>query len=502
MVKKKNNITIFIIIALALLVLFGGNLFSLFIPRQDAFLIQYYAPGTNHPFADFSDTVTIDNGKNLWKFKITEIVKSGGDNQRCIQTVQVFKNNNLIETFIQNNLDPEGLVRTFLDDETNPEGFMRWKFDWSFGNAPSCSWVSNTYEINYSNEDFEMAIDVPTTTFIVGQNVTVNIEVVSNLNKAVLGNLNVDFTVPTFFGEETVTLIQEEMLSPGNNIFVFELLTNAPIEQIEILPRLEISLRGDSFNGLNSRHVEPAISGCGLSQGGIGRPCVGHEEGSGLSHTAIESDEFVFVGTVIGDSVLVSVSPQPIYLPLEGDVCPIGYDISEDGTYCIIDEFSGLACVLIGCPIVNDNQYICTSTGACAQGIFIPGNCVSDEECSELFGEVAPVCDVPSGACFNQIIYDEFVQCEIASDCINPCPGITSQCSNSICTYEGQCDETIIDCTNGFQCPEGATCELDEENNINSCVIEKFPVLLILGLIGIIIVFAILFFARARKKRR
>jgi hypothetical protein len=106
----------------------------------------------------------------------------------------------------------------------------------------------------------------------------------------------------------------------------------------------------------------------------------------------------------------------------------------------------------IGCPIVPGHNYYCTSSGICAETIFIEKQCTIDADCP-----TGTECDITSGLCIEKVIFEKVIQCNSNSECIIPCPGITANCIDNKCSYQGSCIPTIADC-NTLGCPSGFSC--------------------------------------------
>ena len=113
---------------------------------------------------------------------------------------------------------------------------------------------------------------------------------------------------------------------------------------------------------------------------------------------------------------------------------------SPNGMYCINDGIKGLGCTQLGCPPVVGSEYICTSSGDCAEIIYKYVNCTSNSSICD----AGMTCDTGTGACVKTEIITELKQCNAASDCYVPCPSMATTCNMGYCEYSGACEPVYI----------------------------------------------------------
>ena len=203
MVKRKNNQAILIVLAVVALVIFGGDLFSLFQPVEGRFGLSQFSiepafrdidhyiffvrngplvgsTRTNfqsNPFinSEFSDVVEIDSSRGVYRFE-TERFKLG--DRRCAQNIKVFKNNVLIDEI-------DGVETEFWDKKyflSNEEDIFIHAFQSSFiFEELECRAIVNSYVLQLSENDFNINVSTRQV-FVEGENISINIEIENNLD--------------------------------------------------------------------------------------------------------------------------------------------------------------------------------------------------------------------------------------------------------------------------------------------------------------------------------
>jgi len=453
-----------------------GDIFQLY-GRFRGALVEKRSNLNNFPQDPFSasvttDTVKINTGNNVFTF-ITKRYSSGEEggftttNAGCFQEIQVLKNGNKIDTIVSDDREGKSAEKqkSFFEDETQ-DSFVSVSMVENFYDGrgqfiQGCNYWKNEYNLKLPNDAFEFDISVPTQTFIEGEEVMVDVKVDNKLSEKVLADVSITFEAPTLFGFAQKTLIQETELNPGVNNLIFTLKPETAEGTLEIIPSVKVSFLGSNFEGLNFGTPTHAF---GFTD--IGQACSSADPCSVYITKVppkINPDAWIPVGIVRGDSELVSISPRPLYLPLEGDACPNEYFVNEDKTFCIRDDVRDLTCNIIGCPVIGGVEYQCTSAGICAETIFVDRSCTSDEMCNPNNASDLS-CDIDSGLCIKSQIFKEVIQCEVAGDCPAICDGLVASCSEqNKCTYSGECVVQQFGC-NQVGCAEGFTC--NEGKNI------------------------------------
>jgi len=306
--------------------------------------------------------------------------------------------------------------------------------------AGSCYTIINDYIFTLKPEDFELNITAMQEQVFEGQLVAVNVSIKNNYGSPILGKLTVDFEVPTTIGSAKKT--EEKMLTIpiGQSDHLFTIPTTQVTDKIYATPKVDFLMKGSDFQGTNYLCYGQTI----------------------MKDRALSSCEFVQIGEIKEKTFTVNIIPKPLYIKKPTTGCPIGYsENTGDKSLCLRDDIKSLSCFQLGCPVIAGNEYKCTSSGFCAETVFIQKNCTLDSDCPS-----DTKCDVGSGLCIKTEIFDRILQCDTASDCANPCIGKTAVCSLNKCEYSGVCIPTTIDCR-VVGCPE--TYECSTSNNQYVC---------------------------------
>lgn len=165
------------------------------------------------------------------------------------------------------------------------------------------------------------------------------------------------------------------------------------------------------------------------------------------------------------------IAPKPLTLSKNPDqTCIEGYEPQVVGnlisdTVCVRNDLSELPCMVIGCPMTLDKTYLCSSSGMCVEEIYQATGCEMDTDCDE-----GQRCNIETGVCWSEVVYENIIQCSTSEDCSIPCSGITVDCVNNECVWEGECESILVNC-NELGCPSGFVCQSD-----GVCVAEIVPV--------------------------
>lgn len=491
-----------------------------------------------------SNVVIINSGKNEFRFNINlnweqMPLEDGQDvGYGCVQTITVYKNNLKIDEFKKYNRDLGDISeKTYYDDENQDSWVKINLVDQS--NSPissQCSYVINEYSLKLSPDSFNFNIYTSTSAFIEGQEITVYAEIENTLTETYMTDVNLKFEAPTLFGLADKTITKENvLLPPGKTTIELQLTPQTSVGRIDITPSLILKASGTSLVGLN--YGSPPDDFLVLTSNNPPYQCSGNNHITSCQwkpnvKNKIFSDEFIPIGSIVGEKTIISVSPNPLYLELgEGESCPNGYILSQDGIYCIRDDIRDLGCVILGCPSIPGHEYICSSAagGVCVETVFVNKKCLIDSDCpsdtlcdtesglcvkSEIYKELVekkclldddcpptyPKCDIDSGYCVNDKGEKIILQCKQNIDCITPCEGITPMCNEfGKCTYIGECKNIEFGCRD-VGCPIGYEC--NESNNI--CLEKSKFKVNILGviLIGIVVILIFLIFYLVIKKKK
>lgn len=566
---KKVLTGFFILIAIFTLALLGSNLFSLFTPSQPGLFQINVNPSESVPegtasrsyggqlgrgsgnlrevirgggdsdvfqYSSEQTPVTIDTGKNIFRFEFEKTgdgrtfglsIPESSVGGHCWQRVKVYKNNQLIETVKSwgddnrawNTKDAfKGRDYRFYDNSADPQStYIQLKMD-DLGEGQNqgrfygvCRIFLNEFKLKFSDDSFNINVSSPTQTFIQGTNVTVYVDIENNIRKAVKSNTEIIFSTGTIFGEVIKKYNQELELNPGNNRISFTFPATRPEDRINAKVNVKVKYPGSYLQGLNEYRAIHQSSIC-FNTNGRG----GCEESRTYSEsrllTEISSTDSVDLGIAESETVSLSISPKPLYLPIQNNVCPLGYIRNEQGTFCIRDDISQLSCFVLGCPNLNGTQYQCTSAGICAETVFISQSCRYDNETITRLNEterrsvpstqICPggtTCDVDTGFCIKTEIFRSLIQCNVASDCPNPCEGKVATCNQlNRCAYTGECRSQNFGCIQ-LGCTEGYTCNLERNVCEGKPNIFKSPIFYVIVSILLAIIILLTYVSKRRR---
>lgn len=220
----------------------------------------------------------------------------------------------------------------------------------------------------------------------------------------------------------------------------------------------------------------------------------------------------IHYGTELNHNFLIN--PRPLWIDKSncGQNCQecTDYTISTNGNYCIQDDLSTITCLQTGCPFVEGHEYMCMSSGYCAELIYkyinqtvevekeifvevekevkVLEQCQTDVQC-EAIGGVCLTNANGQNYCVNEIISQEIIEKKIEI----PTPVYIDKS----CSEYNFCDET-----QGYTCVDKlvndklqATCERTIIRTITESI--NFTFLITGGIIISIIVFIIVI----RRKR-
>jgi len=468
-----------------------------FEPPEDRYVFRYMREGGIPTSTIFADGVRVrKDGIVIDEFLLRDVLPDGEDNPGDQTYYRAYSDSG--QVFIPDEPFPRrtgSAKEIFLPDGVSGINAI-YNIETKGGICPGLVNVLHQYKIVYPEDFISVEIDTPDTIQVEGTSAPIDIKVISS--ESLTGTLIVDFTIDTILGTLVKRETVEDLQFPvGESTHQFNISLDAPETELKINAFVVPKRSTSGFKGVAVINYERETNNPIFGSPPDHRPPVGIATGLEDDITTLSTYTVGKVGEV---EKTIMIVPKPLFLDLAEGVCPLGYEISEDGTFCVRDDISDLSCVLTGCPTIDDVPYACSSSGLCEQTIFIQGQCTSDQECIELTGGIANKCDIPSGLCFNERIFTEFVQCEIASDCVTPCQGVTSQCVSSFCQYDGFCEELTIDCED-FGCPVEASCQFDEDLGASICVEQRFNIVLLIGLIGVIVLLLVLLGRRFRGRK-
>lgn len=427
--------------------------------------------------------------------------------------VKVFKDGSQIDCInCINNNQKSSVTKTYCDDGTIKSGSdscpgIRAQFMQQTFGYPSIDRIAilNSYEYVLPSHSFDINISSAKSNYFVGEQASIVVEI-NNFYKDVTGTSRVQLSTPTVFGDVGKEIIKENLnIQEGHTAFALDIPTTRVTDRVTVTPALDIYLYTANFDGLN------------------------YDFGDGKS-VSIHSQDKLKLLTVQGDTQNILINPAPIFLNVtcSNNGCPTGYTCQIDSGLCLRTDILEvkLVCQQIGCPVIEGHNYQCTSSGVCAETVSImkEKKCTSDSNCSEWTGQLATKCDVSSGLCLEEHIYnsivEKLIQCSSTSDCMVPCDGIQVSCELGRCTYNGEChiltDTQIVEILKDKSCVTDTECQTKSgdpsarcDTITGICIQEKTVIvkedrttLIISLIVAIVVLVAIVIIALAKKRRR
>lgn len=340
--------------------------------------------------------------------------------------------------------------------------------------------ITNQYTIYLPKNEISIILNSPRKSYFQGENATVHVRIISKYPYELFGILNVRVCQPTFGKQHCEVYRKEITIKHGNeNNYYYRIPTKYVVSKLTITPSVTVFIDWRKLNpfGLN---INPRrIYNKGL------KPCSSFYEiryrGGKITNIKYCIDHgyyFTPMFTASGSTKTIMILPKPVYVQTKNGECPKGYHLSPNRQYCIRDDLKGLSCLTLGCPNIPGHNYICTSSGICAEVLYVKQDCrqlgcpvinntkgVCDENtgvciyrftknsivkmeitCKENSSICPPgtTCDPRTGACVMTQIKKEIVQCEKDSDCYIPCEGMSAKCIRGYCHYYGKCKPTYI----------------------------------------------------------
>lgn len=285
-----------------------------------------------------------------------------------------------------------------------------------------CVMVVNDYLLLFKPNDFILNLTTPKAQAFEDEPISAQIHITNNYGEIVKGKLIINFEVPTIIG--SAKKIEEKIIDvpTGKSVHNFVIPTTQITDKIIVTPRIDILMSGTRFSGVN----------------GI---CYGQELTQyPTKDQSLGGCEFVKIGSTIEETFTLNIIPKPLYLSKNAnEQCPSGYVKSlADMTLCIREDVKKLTCSQLGCPNIAGHNYQCTSSGFCAETVFVDKKCLIDANCPS-----GTKCESSSGLCIKTEIYNNIVQCEIPDDCVTPCPEMAKSCISNKCNYQGECPVRI-----------------------------------------------------------
>ena len=456
-----------------------------------------------------SKEVSINTGKNTFKFVSTF---GTGTTFGCTdymnphnypnQQIEIYKDGTLIKTLQTWRKDPQTGYPNHCARKVYNEDYILTDNIGStikIAQTPNFHYLTegqywrNKYDLQLSDNIVDVQVDTSQQSIVEGQDIVIDVNLKNNLNQDMKVKLTVVFETPTIFGKVSKTEVLEKVIVSGDNVISFNVPTNTAVAELRVKPTLEISMKGINFPGLNF----------------LGDPT--------------KTLEWVNLKTIEKESVLITIASKPLFLTATGDICTTGYTLSPDKEYCVRDDVRELSCTILGCPTIEEHEYVCTSYGICAETVFAFKDCATDLDCpnettcdantglcikSEIFESIISkdcisddncpgdaTCEISSGLCYKE--GEAFaLQCISKTDCIIPCVGISSECNQfGMCVYSGECNIQQVGC-NEYGCPDGYFCD-----DINVCVQDKTPIYFYLIPVSIFGLIALIIWMKRKKPR-
>lgn len=554
--KVRNNIIVGVLVVILLLFIGNQAGFLSIVSEQEVEYIYQYTGGTEISVCEnqanyfitqkgganlLANTVEINTGYSTFKFIATEIEDHALDDYPCNLAyhlmVDVYKDENKIDTiysYVKGGTDGElcsnsqpNIPYKFCDNVNNCVTLLEMqKLASSFRDIQNG--YINGWRVGYKVEYSENLIDINVSSslkssLVAGENITTEIIINNKLQQTLHGVLDIDFSTTTLIGDKLLSVSKDVVLSPGINTINYDLPSTKSINELKVEPTLTLKVLGDKFTNLNVIRNPAYVYRVDCIDTGY-EPSIRSSKVYGIISTT-ELNIFK-----ITDSQIISVAPNPLYLNKTGDVCPSGYILNGEKTYCIRDDIKDLTCTIVGCPEIEGHDYQCTSAGICAETVFVSKKCELDTDCPE-----DTLCDVETGLCIQSKIYEDLVkvkcltdndcpldyncensglcskdnstimlQCIKSSDCMIPCEGVNAVCNQfGQCIYGGDC--TKVDygciqtgCLKDYRCnKETNACEEIPTINVGSLELKWYEFVLS---ISFILLVAFYFVMRYRKK--
>jgi len=404
--KKNNGIWIVILLILAAITIVIGSKFSLMPTQIMQFTLYNY--DDDPAYKEVTDSYLRSNTARLgeYAFVNTKIELVDG-NWGCFSKFTITKNGQAIGTtdWTQDftlDIDNNKIISSSeIIDDSN---YIRVKYlisGWS-GLYWRCTGVANTFTRKFSSNAFDIDVQVPNPSYFVGQNVPLKITLINNVNEHYIGQLNIKYEMPTFFGDITQVQSKNITINPGINIYEYIIPTERVTERLIVTP--SINVKYETISGV--------MKGPGIF---------------------VKPDDYN-IGSIQFESHTVMLNPLPLVIELNEDgLCEYGYTRNSIGTYCISDKVKELSCYQIGCPVVNGSKYQCTSAGICAETVYI----TVWGDCPDGTNETYNAAD--QKICVDERLFETITQCSADSDCLDPCEGVVSACILGRCEYQGTC---------------------------------------------------------------
>ena len=315
---------------------------------------------------------------------------------------------------------------------------------------------------NYTDK---LTFYTPTESYLVfeGENKTLDFILNNQFVKDINGQIKATLYYDTPTGTQSTTLeTPKQKLSLGNNSFTLNLPTEStgtltlklqPIVYVQGATKILISSKDGFGAQMQTYLVSQNYTIIGLSY--YDKDSAGKTTEIPVAELPIVTKEYL-------------INPQPIWLSANLGACPEGYTYQFGSDLCIRDDIldNQLSCMQLGCPVVDEHEYSCSSAGICVETVYTQKNCTADSDCPDI-----AKCDVGSGLCIDEKIFNQILQCDTSSDCPNPCQGKSITCNQGNCEYDGECSITEVGCSQ-FGCEEGYLC--NEARNTCERTITKF----------------------------
>lgn len=286
-----------------------------------------------------------------------------------------------------------------------------------------------------------------------------DLNAVVGVNNNYIGQLNtqlkVIYTVESPWGDETHTLTRDIVLPLGVSNYTFEIPSNT---QAFMTIDTQLFFKGSD---------EFIYSGTGQKTG-----C----EMFGVQKCSFCWPEKLIPITTISEKRIL-INPAPITLPDAGDcrgATPIEHYtcVEKTGIWYRTDIWNNeLGCQQTGCLQSANLNVVCQSDGFCGEGVSAWIDCTDDSQCSPTMKCYSLVGVCIESTLFDQLTDENVIQCEVNTDCLNPCVGMSAYCVDNTCGYEGSCDIQQVQCFQSSDCPNSPCLGVDYSCESNACVI-------------------------------
>jgi len=415
-----------------------------------------------------------------------KIYTSGGarfydEKTGCYWYGQIFYKGKKVTNWYNNNIKQEnpkwqsGSERIYLtaDGKVGTSSLAGHFYNLQFGSSYSgkdsrgdmvCQGINGGVQLSARSNDFTWEVENPMGAIFTGENRNIVIKLTQDL-ATFKGKLNVEYEINTQIGDVKKIDIIDVVVKKGENKYTVPIPTLQPTNKLKVTPSIDLS----------------------------------YDVSAWTHNTDFTKVPTGYIGNIKGDTVEFLINPKLNWLDKElcGENCEAcdGYSISIDKSICINNEVRDVSCAVIGCPVVEDHQILCMSSGFCSEivEVFIDREVkINETQCNEQCAPLGGVCQLSDNKDW-YCIDKEIV--EIIKEL--PVPIYIAK----TCADFNLCDEEA-----GFVCKDSnidgeviATCErVVEKTVIDTRTVEKLNVPIITFIIALSLIIATIIYTRKK----